>query len=112
MWRKVIIKLGACVAAIVLGVLIVAEVMWLNVEPRCGGDGWRRACISNLKQIDGAKATWALENHVTNDVEVTASEIFGETNYIRDTSLCPGGGTYCLGKITEKPRCSAQGHTF
>src|SRR5688572_27037651 len=42
----------------------------------------RNACINNLKQLEGAKATWALEQRrQTNDVPAW-SDIIGQTKYI------------------------------
>jgi len=75
----------------------------------------KNACIANLKQIDGAKATWALEQKkLSTDTPVT-SDIYGATQYIRDEPLCPGGGTYTLDIVANRPTCSvpvAQGHTL
>ena len=72
----------------------------------------RIACIANLKQIDGAKATWALENKKTNTDIPTATDLYGVTNYIRDPPICPRGGKYVLGSVQQKPRCSIPGHTL
>src|SRR6478752_2746909 len=48
----------------------------------------KNACIANLKQIDGAKATWALEQKkVTTDTPAD-SDLFGATQYIRDKPSC------------------------
>jgi len=74
----------------------------------------KNACIANLKQIDGAKATWALEQKkVATDVP-TDADLFGATQYIRDKPECPGGGTYALNDVATKPTCtqSAAGHTL
>jgi hypothetical protein len=66
----------------------------------------------NLIAIEGAKATWALENHkMTNDVP-TDSDLFGPDSYIREKPQCPEGGVYALGKAGEKPRCSIRGHAY
>ena len=73
------------------------------------------ACIANLKQIDGAKATWALENKKVNSDTPVATDLFGASAYIRDTPACPGGGTYTLEVVSTKPACSlasAAGHTL
>lgn len=80
---------------------------------RCGGHPYmlRNACIANLKQIDGAKSTWALENKKPDGSVVTGDELFGRTLYIRDTPQCPGGGIYSLRRTGEKPRCTMPGHT-
>ena len=48
----------------------------------------KSACIANLKQIEGAKATWALENKKVNtDIPLT-SDIFGPSAYIRVAPVC------------------------
>ncbi len=70
------------------------------------------ACIANLKQIDGAKAVWALESHkATNDIPGD-SDLFGEDAYIRRKPVCPEGGIYRLGRVCDKAVCSTPGHIF
>ena len=72
----------------------------------------KNACIANLKQMDGAKNTWALENKKVNtDVPVDA-DLFGATLYIRDKPGCPASGVYTLGDVTTKPVCTIAGHTI
>src|ERR1041385_5212037 len=75
----------------------------------------KNACIANLKQIDGAKHSWALENKKTStDVPVDA-DLFGSTSYIRVKPECPGTVTpYTLGDVITPPSCSlsASGHTL
>ncbi|MBN2506515.1 MAG: prepilin-type N-terminal cleavage/methylation domain-containing protein [Verrucomicrobia bacterium] len=70
------------------------------------------ACIANLKQIDGAKATWALEMKKTNLDTPTDADLFGATLYIREKPQCPGGGTYSLNAVDTKPTCTVAGHTL
>ena len=72
----------------------------------------RVACVSNLKSIEGAKATWALENKKLSNAVPTDAELFGATNYISQKPICPGGGRYTLGHLDAKPRCSIPGHTI
>ena len=77
----------------------------------------KNACIANLKQIDGAKATWALEQKKVNSDTPVASDLFGSDAYIRDTPTCPGGGTAYIGTVgtvSSKPTCSLStvGHTL
>ncbi len=51
----------------------------------------KNACIANMKQVDGAKATWALEMKKNNaDVPVFA-DLFGAVAYIRRPPQCPSG---------------------
>ena len=72
----------------------------------------KNACIANLKQIDGAKATWALEQKKNNADTPVDTELFGATAYIRDTPVCPGGGTYSLLAVDTKPTCNIALHTL
>src|ERR671936_248060 len=64
------------------------------------------ACIANMKQIDGAKATWALENKKTAADTPAAADLYGPTLYIRQAPLCPAGGVYTIGAVDTKPVCS------
>ena len=75
----------------------------------------RNACIANMKQIDGAKATWALEAKKINTDVPNPSDLFGATAYIRDTPVCPSGGSYSLEAVSNKPKCpneATQLHTL
>src|SRR5437016_7535180 len=56
----------------------------------------RAACIANLKQINGAKATWALEQKKANSDAPADTDLFGSTLYIRIKPPCPAGGNYSL----------------
>jgi len=74
----------------------------------------KNACIANLKQIDGAKASWALEQKKTVTDTPADTDLFGATVYIRDIPSCPGGGTYAWNDVGTKPSCtlSGSGHTL
>jgi prepilin-type N-terminal cleavage/methylation domain-containing protein len=75
----------------------------------------KNACIANLKQMDGAKATWALEQKKTSSDTPQDTDLFGATSYIRDKPSCPGGGSYTLDTVANKPTCSISstaGHSF
>src|SRR6266567_3991120 len=74
----------------------------------------KSACIANLKQMEGAKATWALEQKKALSDTPLSSDIYGTDKYIRDEPGCPGGGTYSLNQVDTKPSCSkaTEGHTL
>jgi len=72
----------------------------------------KNTCIANLKQIDGAKNTWALENKKVSTDTPTATLLYGATLYIRDEPTCPADGGYTLGTVSEKPKCNVVGHTL
>ena len=84
----------------------------LQPRPRCSrpDDG----CVANLKQINGAKDTWALEHRMgTNEIPKDADLFGGEKElYIKEKPICPKGGTYILGRVGEKVRCTFPGHTL
>ncbi|HYV36698.1 MAG TPA: prepilin-type N-terminal cleavage/methylation domain-containing protein [Gemmataceae bacterium] len=72
----------------------------------------RAACIANLKQIEGAKATWALENKKTGTDTPTTADLYGPTKYIRDEPSCPAGGTYSINAVDARPTCNVPDHTL
>ena len=77
------------------------------------GTAQRNACINNLRQIDGAKEQWALENKKSAGSAITQSEVDG---YIKGgTPKCPGGGTYDYKAVDTAPECSLKttaGHSL
>lgn len=73
----------------------------------------KNACINSLRQLEGAKVTWAVENQIANlSVIPRMDQLCGATNYIRDVPVCPMGGAYTIGRIRDKPQCSLHGHTL
>src|ERR1041385_2010247 len=62
----------------------------------------KNACINNLRQIDGAKEQWALENKKKTGDAVQDSDI---TPYIKGLVMptCPAGGTYTTGPVNTNP---------
>jgi len=72
----------------------------------------KQACIANLKAIEGAKAIWALENR-KNDADVPGDgDLFGSDKTIPRKPECPGGGTYDIRSVAEKPTCTAVDHVL
>jgi prepilin-type N-terminal cleavage/methylation domain-containing protein len=75
----------------------------------------KSACIANLKQVNGAKATWALEAKKVNSDSPADTDLFGATQYIRQKPSCPGGGAYTIDTVQNLPTCSlgtSDGHTL
>ena len=75
----------------------------------------KSACIENMRQMFGAKASWALEyRHDVGEIPLD-SDLFGPTTYIRQKPECPAGGSYLLMPVDSKPKCSlatVAGHTL
>ena len=67
----------------------------------------KNACINNLRQVDGAVQTWALENKQAADATASFSQI---SSYLKNEVICPAGGTtfddsYTINGVTNKPTC-------
>ena len=73
----------------------------------------QNACVNNLRQIDGAAQTWALENKKTTSDPYLLSDV---APYIKPDSKgnippCPAGGTYSPGAtVGTPPTCTVPGH--
>jgi prepilin-type N-terminal cleavage/methylation domain-containing protein len=65
------------------------------------------ACIANMKQLDGAKATWALENKKTQADTCNMTDIIGTDKYIRVEPFCPAATAvpYVPGLVDETQVC-------
>jgi hypothetical protein len=66
-------------------------------------------CIMNLNQIDNAIKNWALETKQSSDAVPQFQDL---SPYLPSTPVCPLGGVYHLGKVSEKPTCSIPGHAL
>lgn len=75
----------------------------------------KNACIANLKQLEGAKESWALENKKTEGASTAGAES-AINAFLRggQAPACPGNGTYTYGAVGATPTCSlsASGHTL
>ena len=69
------------------------------------------ACVNNLRQIDGAKQQWALENKKPASAPVGAQDI---QPYLPNNVLpgCPLGGAYTINTVETLPTCSVPGHVL
>ena len=67
------------------------------------------ACINNLRQIDAAKNEWALENGKKPGDVPTAQDL---KPFFKNGAfpVCPAGGTYTIGAVSNAPACSIPGH--
>jgi len=73
----------------------------------------RLTCINNLRQLEGAKQQWALENNKTpKDIPDWKDVIpyLGSAKTGWKRPWCPQAGVYRLGKVDEAPCCTHPGH--
>lgn len=67
----------------------------------------KNACINNLRQIDGAKEQWALENKKNQGDAVVTAEVDA---YVKGGAPeCPSSGTYTYGTVGTDPTCNKSG---
>ena len=70
-------------------------------------------CINNLRQMDGAVQTLALEKHLGDNDSYSLNDL---KPYIKldsngDLPHCPANGTYAPGQcVTNSPSCDKPGH--
>ena len=71
----------------------------------------RNACINNLRQLDGAKQQWALENKQSDTSTPANADV---QNYIKNNAFptCPAGGTYTVGVVSTDPTCTRPLHVL
>ena len=65
-------------------------------------------CINNLRQIDGAKQTWALEKGQGPDAQPQPTDLQPYIKLDKNNNIpgCPAGGTYAYGTVGVLPTCS------
>lgn len=68
-------------------------------------------CINNLRQIDGAKQQFALENQKPAGALVSTDDL---APYLPNKTVpaCPAGGVYTLNPIGLNPICNIPGHVM
>ena len=80
---------------------------------RARNSAQKNACINNLRQIDGGKQQWALENKKSDTDTPLKTDV---QVYIKNSIFpsCPSSGTYTVGAVNTDPTCSqsAAGHVM
>jgi hypothetical protein len=87
----------------------VAILIGIPVFVRARQTSATNSCVNNLRQIDGAKQQWALENHVEANGRPAWKDILPYLGNSNTTPRCPQGGTYILESVGQAPRCSIGG---
>jgi prepilin-type N-terminal cleavage/methylation domain-containing protein len=102
-------KSGFTLVEIVVVVAIIGLVAVLTLPNfvRANSVSQKNACISNLFQIQGAIHQWALETQAPSGTPVQFSNL---AVYLRNTVVCPSGGTsfgnsYTIKDTATQPVC-------
>ena len=67
-----------------------------------------KACIANLKAIDGAVQQLAMQSNIPGGASFTglAVEALVDANFLKSVPVCPSGGTYTITGADTSPTCS------
>ena len=69
-------------------------------------------CINNLRQIESAKARWALDTRAGPLALPTDTDLFGVGLYLKKKPVCPAGGQYAIDTVNNPPTCDQPGHVL
>lgn len=69
-------------------------------------------CINNLRKIDIAKQTCAMEKKLTSDQTPSAEDLKPYLGQDFSTLHCPEGGHYTINNVAETPTCTIPGHVL
>ena len=73
----------------------------------------KNACINNLRQIDGSKEQWALENKAATNATPSPTDL---DSYIKggisNAMSCPAGGTVGINAMGVNPTCTVGTHAM
>jgi hypothetical protein len=101
-------KLLAVSAVVPIGIL---SAIAIPNFVKARGTAQQNACINNLRQIDGAKQQWALENKKT-DTDTPTREDLKPFLANKKFPTCPAGGEYTINPASKRPECSHEGHSL
>jgi len=102
-------------AAVFLGCVLLAEGQRSRWFGLVASEHQRMmSCVANLKQIQGAKEQWAVENKKTVGDPVDVSALY---SYLKNSQMpqCPMKGVYTVNVVGALPACSlgaTLGHTL
>ena len=90
------------IVALIIGLLAaIAAPQWITARD----NSRQKGCLDNLRQIDSAKETFAMQNNLPNGATVVAGDLC--PLYIKGNfPSCPAGGVYTIQPIGTNPVCS------
>jgi prepilin-type N-terminal cleavage/methylation domain-containing protein len=99
---------GFTLVEIMIVVLIIGILLAIAIPNyvRARESSRAKSCLSTLRTISYAKEQWAVEQKKATTDTPVETDLYGSTAYIRQTPLCPGGGTYTINNLANYPTCS------
>ena len=94
------------IVTLIMGVLLsIAMPQFIRARENSGTTG----CKFNLKELQGAKERWAMDNNRPAEDTPTMSDLVVPGVYLKNTPMCPAGGAYDIGRLNQRPECSLGG---
>jgi prepilin-type N-terminal cleavage/methylation domain-containing protein len=96
---------------IVVAIIAILAVMAFPYYSHARDQTQTKACMNNLRQIDGAKDRYAIENGKATGDPVLQADV--EPYFLKKWEKCPAGGAYEMNPVGEDPTCNkGGGHTI
>ena len=89
---------------IVVAIIAILLVIAIPIFTHARETSQKSTCIANLRLIDCAITSWALEAHKGVGADIDTSALFGTTNLLREQPVCPAGGTFLFQTVGAKPQ--------
>ena len=109
-WALVLIIVGG-VSLFVVFVFIIGTLAAIAIPKFVPSrdEAQAKVCTNNLRKVESAIQSWALEKGKKESDTVTQADI---VSYIKEGVFpnCPAGGSYTIGRVDELPTCSKTNH--
>ena len=102
-------KRGFTLIEIMIVILIIAILLGLAIPNflTARAESGKKACQHNMRALDTAKASLAMENNLPGNTPVNMPELIP---YLKVEPQCPQGGNYVLGTVNDDTTCTLADH--
>ena len=102
---------GFTLVEIMIVILIMAILLAIAIPNflRARESSRTKACVVNLRQVESAKAQWAMEMKKGGADTPGWADLIGIGSYIKTQPICPSGGAYTINDVSTPATCSTGG---